>query len=87
LLKRGGEVVIIAGDDRGKVGKIMEVLHERNMVIVEGVAVAKKCVRKSQEFPNGAILEKPMPIHMSNVALRIAATKRGEGKRRKNKSA
>jgi large subunit ribosomal protein L24 len=70
--------MIIAGDDIGKVGKILQVLRHRDMVIVDGVAVAKKCTRKSQEFPNGAILEKPMPVHMSNVAVKSVAVKTKE---------
>ncbi|MDR1595542.1 MAG: 50S ribosomal protein L24 [Puniceicoccales bacterium] len=70
-LKRGDTVVVIAGDDKGKVGKIVSVFKKKNSVIVEGVAVARKHIRKSQEYPEGAITEKYMPIHVSNVKLKV----------------
>jgi large subunit ribosomal protein L24 len=66
-LKRGDVVVVIAGDEKGKSGKVVKVLKEKNRVIVEGVAVTKKHVRRSQEYPEGAILDKLMSIHLSNV--------------------
>jgi large subunit ribosomal protein L24 len=83
-LKRGDVVVVIAGNSKGKVGKITEVLREKNRVVVEGVAVAKRHIRKSQKYPNGAIVEKFMPIHASNVMLQEVASERA---RKKNKNA
>jgi large subunit ribosomal protein L24 len=71
-LKRGDVVVIISGDDKGKTGKIVKILREKNRVVVEGVAVAKKHTRKSQEYPEGSIIEKLMSIHISNVALKLS---------------
>jgi large subunit ribosomal protein L24 len=83
-LKRGDVVVVIAGNSKGKVGKIIEVLRKKNRVVVEGVAPASKHVRKSQTYPNGAIIEKFMPIHASNVMLGTVADERA---RKRNKSA
>jgi large subunit ribosomal protein L24 len=75
-LKRGDIVVVIAGNDKGKSGEILEVLRKKNRVVVGGgIGVVKRHVPKSQNYPNGAVLEKPMSIHRSNVALK----KRAEG--------
>ncbi|MDR1401370.1 MAG: 50S ribosomal protein L24 [Puniceicoccales bacterium] len=82
-LKRGDMVTVIAGDSRGKAGKILRVLRKENRVIVEGVAVVKKHMRKSQEYPEGAIAEKSMPIAASNVMLKVIFDRRG-GKRNKS---
>jgi large subunit ribosomal protein L24 len=83
-LKRGDEVVVIAGDDRGKTGKILRILRDKGRVVIEGVAVAKKHMRKSQEYPNGVVFDKPMPIHRSNVALKSTVDARAA---RRNKNA
>ena len=68
-VKTGDEVVVIAGKDRGKRGKITSVLTKRWRVFVEGVNIQKKHVRKSQQHPNGTILEREGHIHVSNVML------------------
>jgi large subunit ribosomal protein L24 len=82
-LKRGDEVVIIAGDDRGKSGKILKILRAKDRVLVEGVAIAKKHGRKSQEYPDGAIFDKPMSVHRSNVMSKATKEQR-LAKRNKN---
>jgi large subunit ribosomal protein L24 len=85
-LKRGDEVVVIAGDSKNQTGKVIKVLWEKNKVIIEGIAIARKHMRKSQEYPSGAIIDKPMPIHLSNVALK--STESGlEDAKKKNKNA
>ena len=69
-IRKGDEVVVITGKDKGKRGTVLQVLPVENRLIVEGVNVAKKHVR-----PNpvrgvvGGIVEKNMPIHLSNVAI------------------
>ncbi|MDR2629214.1 MAG: 50S ribosomal protein L24 [Puniceicoccales bacterium] len=85
ILKRGDEVVVIAGDAKNQTGKVIKVLREKNRVIVEGVAIARKHMRKSQEYPNGTIIDKPMPIHLSNVARKLM--KNGAEDVKKNKNA
>ena len=66
-LKKGNEVVVIAGDHKGSKGKILEVLREKNRVLVEGVNLVKKHERKTQDNPQGSITEREASIHLSNV--------------------
>jgi len=66
-VKKGDEVVVIAGTERGKRGRVISVLRAKQRVIVEGVKLIKKHVRKSQQHPQGAIIEREGTIHISNV--------------------
>ena len=66
-VKKGDVVRVITGADKGKTGKVLKVDPKRNRVTVEGVAVRKKAVRRSQANPNGGIQEIEAPIHISNV--------------------
>tara|TARA_B100000941_G_C28361218_1_gene477104 strand:- start:445 stop:666 length:222 start_codon:yes stop_codon:yes gene_type:complete len=66
-LKKGDEVVVIAGDDKGSKGKVLQVLREKNRILVEGVNMTKKHERKTQDNPQGAIVEREASIHYSNV--------------------
>jgi large subunit ribosomal protein L24 len=66
-VKKGDEVVVIAGTERGKRGKIIRVLPDKQRVIVEGVKMIKRHTRKSQQHPQGAIIEREGTIHFSNV--------------------
>ena len=66
-LRKGDEVLVIAGDDKGSKGKILQVLCEKNRVLVEGINMSKKHERKTQDNPQGAIVEREAPIHYSNV--------------------
>ena len=66
-VKKGDEVVVIAGAERGKRGKIIAVESGKQRVIVEGVRMIKKHMRKSQDNPQGAIIEREGTIHISNV--------------------
>jgi large subunit ribosomal protein L24 len=66
-VKKGDEVVIIAGSDKGKRGKIIEVSRAKQRVIVEGAAMIKRHVKKNQANPNGAIIEREGTVHISNV--------------------
>lgn len=68
-LKKGDEVRVIAGKDRGAEGTILAVFPDRNRVVVENVNVAKKTMRPTQENPRGGIRELEMPIHASNVMI------------------
>jgi large subunit ribosomal protein L24 len=68
-VKKGDEVVVIAGTERGKRGKIITVLTGKERVIVEGVKMIKKHTRKNQANPQGAIIEREGTIHLSNVML------------------
>jgi len=66
-VKKGDEVVVIAGAEKGKRGKIISVASKKQRVIVEGVRMMKKHMRKSQDSPQGAIIEREGTIHISNV--------------------
>jgi large subunit ribosomal protein L24 len=66
-VKKGDEVVVIAGADKGKRGKIIAVETGKQRVIVEGVHMIKKHMRKSQDNPQGAIIEREGTLHISNV--------------------
>ena len=68
-IKKGDEVVVIAGDHKGSKGKILQVFRAKNRVIVEGVNLIKKHERKSQDNPEGSIVERESSIHYSNVKL------------------
>ena len=66
-VKKGDQVTVIAGKEKGKSGKIIHVLTDKQRVIVEGLQMVKKHVKKSQQNPNGAILDREGSIHISNV--------------------
>ena len=66
-VKKGDQVTVIAGKEKGKSGKIISVLTDKSRVIVEGLQMVKKHTKKSQTNPNGAILEMEGSIHISNV--------------------
>ncbi len=66
-VKKNDEVVIIAGADKGKRGRIISVDGHKNRVIVEGARMIKKHMRKSQQYPQGQIVEREGTIHISNV--------------------
>ncbi len=66
-VKKNDEVVVLAGADKGKRGRVIAVDGKAQRVIVEGVHMTKKHMRKSQQYPNGKILEREGAIHISNV--------------------
>ena len=66
-VKKGDEVVVLAGKEKGKRGKIIAVMPKTQRVIVEGLQMIKRHERKSQEHPQGAIVEREGTIHISNV--------------------
>ena len=66
-VKKGDKVRVIAGKDKGKVGTIVRALPKEDRVVVEGIAIAKRH-RKGATGQVGRIVERPMPIHVSNVA-------------------
>ena len=68
-VKRGDEVVVISGSHKGKSGKILEVLPAKQRARIEGVAMIKRHLRKSQEHPNGTIAEREGSVHVSNLML------------------
>jgi large subunit ribosomal protein L24 len=77
-LKKGDDVIVLAGKDKGKRGKILRMLGERQ-VVIEGVNLVKRHTRPNpQKGGAGGIIEKENPIDRSNIALYNAATKMGD---------
>ena len=68
-VKKGDEVVVISGTEKGKRGKIIEVLRTKERAIVEGVKMIKRHTRKNQANPQGAIVEREGSVHISNLML------------------
>ena len=68
-VKKGDEVKVISGNHSGASGKVLQVLPKKEQVLIEGVRMIKKTQRKSQDSPNGAIISREGPIHISNVKL------------------
>ena len=68
-VKRNDVVVVIAGSHKGKTGKILEVLPAKQRARVEGVAMMKRHLKKSQEHPQGTIAEREGSVHISNLML------------------
>jgi len=66
-LRKNDEVIVISGKNKGTRGKILKVIVDRDRVIVEGVNRVKRHTRATQKMPQGGIVEKEMPIHVSNV--------------------
>ena len=64
-IKKGDMVEVITGDDKGKTGKVLQVLADR--ALVEGLNFVKKHMRKTQDNPQGGVFEKEAPIHLSNL--------------------
>jgi large subunit ribosomal protein L24 len=69
-IKKGDTVLIITGKDRGKEGTVSRALPQVNKVIVEGLNLVKKHVRPRGQMQQGGIIEKAMPLHVSNVMLK-----------------
>lgn len=68
-VKKNDEVVVISGNHKGEKGKVLQVFPEKSTVLVEGVRLIKKHAKPTQDRPEGGIVEKEGPIHISNVKL------------------
>ncbi|MDF2376886.1 MAG: 50S ribosomal protein L24 [Verrucomicrobiales bacterium] len=68
-VKKNDEVVVISGNHKGEGGRVLQVFPEKGHVLVEGVRLIKKHAKRSQDRPEGGIIEKEGPIHISNVKL------------------
>lgn len=82
----GDIVKVIAGNHRGAQGKILRVLREKDQVFIEGVRMIKKHLGRSQDRPQGEIIEKEGPIHISNVKLVEAVTANSSSKKSATKA-
>ena len=68
-IKKGDTVIVNAGNDKGKTGKVLEVVREKDRVIVEGVNMVSKHTKPNSKFPQGGIIKQEAAIHISNVQL------------------
>ena len=68
-LKTGDEVMVMAGKDKGKKGKIVQTFPKLSRVVVEGVNISKRHLKSRKGTDGGQVVEFPMPIHSSNVQL------------------
>ncbi len=78
-LKLNDEVVVLAGKDKGKKGKVKSINSKKNTVIVEGVNLVKKAIRPTQENPSGGFSDIEKGLHTSNVA--VVSPKTGKATR------
>lgn len=67
-IKKGDKVKIIAGDDKGKEGEVLQMLPKKGQVIVSGCKLATKAVKPDDNNPKGGFMKKEMPMDISNVA-------------------
>ena len=89
-IRKGDTVQVIAGKDKGKTGSVVIVLAKLEQVVVEGINVVKKHQKNKRTRSQGQIIDKSMPIHISNVSLvegdktvRVGYVFEGEGEKRK----
>ena len=68
-IKKGDTIQVITGNDSGKTGRVIKVFLKKERVVVEGVNIAKKHARPTQDNPQGGIIEKEASIHISNVMM------------------
>jgi len=68
-IRKGDKVKVIYGKDKGKEGMVERVYRKQNKVLIFGVNLYKKHVKKSEQFPNGGIIEVPRPLDVSKVML------------------
>ena len=68
-IRKGDEVVVLSGTEKGKRGKIIEIISRKERAIVEGLKMIKRHTRKNQANPQGAIVEREGTIHVSNLML------------------
>ena len=68
-IKKNDTVVVLSGEDKGKTGKVLKVLVEKNRALVEGVNMVSKSTKPSAQNPQGGIVKQEAPIHISNLSL------------------
>ena len=68
-IKKGDNVVVLTGKDKGRTGQVLKVLPTENRVVVQGIAVVQRHTRPTQSDPQGGIKNKEASIHVSNVAI------------------
>ena len=85
-VRKGDNVEVISGNFKGSSGKVLEVIARKERVLIEGVRMIKRHLRKSQDNPQGKIAEREGPIHISNVKVLERSERAGKGKEGKAKA-
>ena len=89
-IKKDDTVIVLTGEDKGKTGKVLKVLVEKNRAIVEGINIVSKSAKPSAKNPQGGIVKQEAPVHISNLSLidpksgkptRISVKKTDDGKK------
>jgi len=80
-IKRGEDVVVLTGKEKGKRGKVLQILSKKDRAVVEGLMMVKRHMKKTEERPEGEIVEREGSIHVSNLML---ATKFDERQAKSN---
>lgn len=81
-IKKGDQVIVISGKDKGKIGKVERMMPQEAKVVVEGIAIVKRHLRKTGRGQSGRIVERPRAIAISNVMLHDPKEKKGTRVRR-----
>ena len=68
-IKKGDNVYVLAGEDKGKTGRVLQVLRDKNRAIVEGINMVTKATKPTAQYPQGGLVKKEAPIHISNLNL------------------
>ncbi len=68
-IKKGDTVYVLAGEDRGKTGRVLEVQPAKMRAIVEGCNIVTKATKPTAQYPQGGLVKKEAPIHISNLSL------------------
>jgi large subunit ribosomal protein L24 len=68
-IRKNDMVMVVAGNDRGKTGKVLKVFPKESRIIIEGINIRKRHTKPTQKKPQGGITEKEAPIHVSNVMI------------------
>ena len=82
-VKKGDNVEVISGNFKGSTGKVLEVIAGKQRVLIEGVRIIKRHMKKSQDNPQGKIAEREGPIHISNVKVLERGERAAKGKGKK----
>lgn len=73
-IKKGDTVLVLSGDSKGVKGRVLEMILKKDRVLVEGVNIISKHTKPNAQYPNGGIIKKEAPVHISNVMLIDPAT-------------
>jgi large subunit ribosomal protein L24 len=80
-IKKGDSIIVIAGKDKGKTGKVLSAYPKENTILVEGINISKKHQRAQKSGAKGQVINKTMPIHVSNVMINDAGKRARVGKK------